>query len=747
MCVQQHIKKDPQGYKDEFQLQWRHYEATRGLFLMSPGQPSLEFQSLVMFMAHVSEHYPDVTQNSFQQGIVDLLEKHGPLLEHSTRLTLVKALILMRNKNSMKSVELLPILFSLFPIHDKSMRQLMSRHIAADIKGANKKGKNEQFNRRIQNILLPIIEQEDEVCAKRALSLMTDMWRRQIWRDTKTANGIASAAFHPSPRVMVASLKFFLGQDVATGDDGSSDDEDEDDDSKPVLAQPTKEEVYKAFHKGTTSSKKKKQKKLKRAMHSVKKALRQEEGQQKETFAAIQLLHDPQGFAEKLFSLLRSGNSVKGDTRMLMMSVVSRVIGVHQLVLINFYPLIQKYITPSRQDITSVLAALVQACHSQVPPDALAPVLRQLVDQFIHDRARPEVITVGIKTVREICLRAPLVMTPELLQELVEYKKYRDKEVATVARSLLGLFRELAPDMLKKKDRGRMGGPSTIQQYGVSSTMDRIDGVELLEEALQTGRMEEDDDGGYHLVSSSSDQSDTGEEEGEEEEAVEDVDTIENEEEEEVEEEVEVEEEERRRDQEDPEAEEDQEDPEEDGKAKVSNNPESLTSLRKKLAMAKKSSDIPLEHSRILTQEDFQNIKALKHKKLVEQAMKKHGLKSASKRAAAREIAEQEAEDQLNLESKRSKLHEHAVNPMDLLGKKRGRADKEERLASVMEGREGREFGAKSRIKKAKTGGLSNREKQKRKNLPMGAVGGQVRKRLERNKLKSAKNFKGHVRH
>eukprot|EP00889_Picochlorum_renovo_P002999 jgi/Picre1/30029/NNA_005401.t1 len=420
LILQQHIKKDPQGYKDEFQLQWRHYEATRGLFLMSPGQPSLEFQSLVMFMAHVSEHYPDVTQNSFKQGIIELLEKHGPLLEHSTRLTLVKALILMRNKNNMKSVEL-------------------------DIKGSNKKGRNEQFNRKIQNILLPIIEQEDEVCAKRALSLMTDMWRRQIWRDAKTANGIASAAFHPSPRVMLASLKFFLGQDAA-GDDASSDDEDDEDDSKPVLAQPTKEEVYKAFHKGTTSSKKKKQKKLKRAMHSVKKALRQEEGQQKETFAAIQLLHDPQ---------------------------VSRVIGVHQLVLINFYPLIQKYITPSRQDITSVLAALVQACHRQVPPDALAPVLRQLVDQFIHDRARPEVITVGIKTVREICLRAPLVMTPELLQELVEYKKYRDKEVATVARSL----------------------------------------CELLEEALQTGRIEEGDDGAYHLVSSSSDQSDGGDEE------------------------------------------------------------------------------------------------------------------------------------------------------------------------------------------------------------------------------------------
>jgi hypothetical protein len=51
-----------------------------------------------------------------------------------------------------------------------------------------------------------------------------------------------------------------------------------------------------------------------------------------------------------------------------------------------------------------------------VPPDALAPVLRQLVDAFVHDRARPEVMTLGLKSVRELCARTPLVMTPELLQ-------------------------------------------------------------------------------------------------------------------------------------------------------------------------------------------------------------------------------------------------------------------------------------------------------------------------------------------
>ena len=51
-----------------------------------------------------------------------------------------------------------------------------------------------------------------------------------------------------------------------------------------------------------------------------------------------------------------------------------------------------------------------------MPPDVLTPVLRQLVDQFVHDRARPEVMSLGLKTVRSLCERTPLVMTPELLQ-------------------------------------------------------------------------------------------------------------------------------------------------------------------------------------------------------------------------------------------------------------------------------------------------------------------------------------------
>ena len=37
-------------------------------------------------------------------------------------------------------------------------------------------------------------------------------------------------------------------------------------------------------------------------------------------------------------------------------------------------------------NLCQVLAALVQAVHELVPPETVAPVLRQLVDQFVHDR-------------------------------------------------------------------------------------------------------------------------------------------------------------------------------------------------------------------------------------------------------------------------------------------------------------------------------------------------------------------------
>ncbi|KAG2445218.1 hypothetical protein HYH02_008686 [Chlamydomonas schloesseri] len=743
-----------------------------------------------------------------------------------------------------------------------------------------------------------VVSDENEAAAKRGLAVLTEMWRRHVWRDARTVNVIASASFHKSPRVLLAVMKFFMGQD--RDDEDGSDKEDggdgDDEDAKPKG--PSKEDIYSAYHKGTASSKKKKQKKLKRVLATVKKADRRKSaaGGGAESFAAIHLLHDPQTFAERLFGRL-SGGGERFETRLAVMAVVSRIIGVHKLLVLNFYPYLQKYIAPHQREVTQVLAALVQAVHDLVPPETLAPVLRQLVDQFVHDKARPEVMTVGLKTVRELVLRCPLVMEEDLLTDLAQYKKFREKQVATAARSLIGAFRDINPEMLAKKDRGR-GADLALKprDYGDARVASRVDGAELLEAALAEGRTGSDDDEvDLGLDDTSSDEEDDdGEEEEEEEGGWEDVSeeeggeggkgeedgegaedsdleslSGEGEEEdgssdwEDVSEDEEEEEEpagkgkgkgkaaakakakpaaasgrkdgkkgapvsEEEEDEDDgedgegesgsdadldgsgSEEEEDEsedEEEEEDGgrrrgkrgaaaaakgkgkgkaepaKAKAEAKPDSIASLKRKLAEAKekqaaakrareepgseeggdvaaaaeggsgRTPGVPIEAERILTQEDFDRIKRLKQKALVEAALAKAGVTSTSaaskaKKQRALEAAEEEAAELLALQERLTAIGESKVNAADLVGKHKARKDKAARLASVLEGREGREkFGARSGLKKKKTAGLSEREKQRRKAMPMAARVQQIRRRnaAARGK-KMGKNFKGHVR-
>lgn len=58
-------------------------------------------------------------------------------------------------------------------------------------------------------------------------------------------------------------------------------------------------------------------------MAAVKKQARRESAAVNEGFAAVHLLHDPQAFAERLFSRLQ-GSREKWDSRTAIMAVVSR---------------------------------------------------------------------------------------------------------------------------------------------------------------------------------------------------------------------------------------------------------------------------------------------------------------------------------------------------------------------------------------------------------------------------------------
>ena len=88
------------------------------------------------------------------------------------------------------------------------------------------------------------------------------------------------------------------------------------------------------------------------------------------------------------------------------------------------------------------------------------------------------------------------------LQDLVMYKKFREKEVASAARSLITLFRDLAPGMLEKKDRGRdadlTAGP---QAFGARVPMLRVQGADLLQQAELRGDVDSDEEADNMWVS------------------------------------------------------------------------------------------------------------------------------------------------------------------------------------------------------------------------------------------------------
>jgi protein SDA1 len=272
-----------------------------------------------------------------------------------------------------------------------------------------------------------------------------------------------------------------------------------------------------------------------------------------------------------------------------------------------------------------------------VPPDALAPMLRQLVNQFIHDRARPEVAAVGLNAVREICARCPLVMDEDLLQDLTQYKKSRDKPVSNAARGLIALFREIAPGLLDKKDRGKAADMSrTLKNFGEAEVVDRIDGVDLLQRDILKRKREEE----AAKTSSEEEYSDEDDEEEEEDEEEED----EEEEDEEEEEEPTTIGKRGRESDEDAFTDPDAPPPKvrKNGKlslAELKRRHKAMMQRRKEEEEAEARAEQeaeeaelggPVEQERILTDEDFKRIKALKTERQLNAALSKAGAVKAS---------------------------------------------------------------------------------------------------------------------
>lgn len=186
--------------------------------------------------------------------------------------------------------------------------------------------------------------------------------------------------------------------------------------------------------------------------------------------------------AEKLFKQIESSNQ-RFEVKLMTLDVISRLIGLHNLFLFNYYSYIQRFLQPHQREVTRILQFVAQASHELVPPDVIEPLLKTLANNFITERNSSDVMAIGLNAVREICVRCPLSLNEDLLRDLAQYKSYRDRSVMMAAKSLIQLFRHLRPELLHKKDRGRPNeATDEIEKldYGKVDAKDYVPGADVL---------------------------------------------------------------------------------------------------------------------------------------------------------------------------------------------------------------------------------------------------------------------------
>ncbi|XP_029301366.1 protein SDA1 homolog [Cottoperca gobio] len=482
--LQNLIKRDPQSYVEEFQQQYRHYQSNVQIFKLQPDKPNKELADLTMFLAQVSHCYLQYL-STFPQELSALLISHHTVLDPDLRMTFCKSLILLRNKDLIDPTSLLELFFELLRCHDKLLRKTLYTHIVADIKNINAKHKNNKVNTTLQNFMYTMLRDSNPLAAKISLDVMVELYKRNIWNDTKTVNVITTACFSKVTKIVVAGLKFFLGKDVDEKNDSDSDSEAEGPSVRDL-------KVRYATNKKTSKNKKK----LEKAMKVLKKHKKKKKVEVF-NFSAIHLIHDPQDFSEKLLKQLEDSKE-RFEVKIMMMEFISRLVGIHELFLFNFYPFVQRFLQPHQREVTKILLCAAQASHQLVPPEVIEPVIMTIANNFVTDRNSGEVMTVGINAIKEVAARCPLAINEDLLQDLTQYKMHKDKNVMMSAKGLIQLFRSLNPHMLHKKDRGRpteASAEAKIKNYGELEAKDHIPGAEVLEVEAGQKEGEEEEDG------------------------------------------------------------------------------------------------------------------------------------------------------------------------------------------------------------------------------------------------------------
>eukprot|EP01071_Lankesteria_metandrocarpae_P006196 Lankesteria_metandrocarpae@DN4271_c0_g1_i1.p1 len=463
--LQSQIKSDPDVFQDEFDRQFRHFESLLTTFTDPSAKPDDTFTQLTMFLAHTSPCYNGFADR-LSQILLSFLGTNIALLHSTTRKSLVTALLILRSSNKiplisssgvgkqMQVTGLISAIFSFFENStDKELRKMVFVSLVKDIARTHNTPSATGYA-SLRSYLFGRMSSTDTEHARKAISIVIELYRRRAWADNKTVNAVAQCCLSKVNKVSLAAAHFLMcNQGPAESIIESSDDD-------VARVQAARKAVLVA------SNRKGSKKKLKKVREAVEKSAQKKKDRKSAldsaiSFAAIDVLNDPQGLAEKVLRRVTSKHEAFAF-RLPMLTLLSRLIGRHQLQLPNFYTYTNRFLSPKQTRVTSILAAIAQSCHEHISPEDLKSTVTLIVEKFCSEHLTAEVVVVGLNTLREIASRNHLALTQELLDQTLLLRSYKNKDVQNTLRALINLYREIYPSLLHKNLRGKEGQTNVI---------------------------------------------------------------------------------------------------------------------------------------------------------------------------------------------------------------------------------------------------------------------------------------------
>lgn len=129
-----------------------------------------------------------------------------------------------------------------------------------------------------------------------------------------------------------------------------------------------------------------------------------------------------------------------------MLRLVSRLIGRHSLMLLQFYPFVLRYLNShDKEKIGEIFAMIIESCHDLVPPEEIKPLIEKIINNYVTEYCSAQHITIGLNAIREILTRMPLALDASQIEYMVEFKGNKNKSVRAAAKSLINFFRDVCP--------------------------------------------------------------------------------------------------------------------------------------------------------------------------------------------------------------------------------------------------------------------------------------------------------------